>query len=108
MLPESLTRRKSISVNELADRWNCDPQIIYRRIRRKNIRAFKVGGLWRIPPDEVDRIEDTGPLVDEYGQPVVDDIEASIAALVAAAPTLSDRQRIAISAMLLTGNGGAA
>jgi excisionase family DNA binding protein len=88
VLPETLTRRKSSTVNELAADWDCDPQLIYRRIRRGKIRAFKVGGLWRIPPDEVDRIEATGPLVDEYGQPVVDDIEASIAALVAAAPPL--------------------
>ena len=60
MLPE-FTRRKSSTVNEVAAHWRCDPQLIYRRIRRGHIRAFKVGGLWRIPADEIDRIEATGP-----------------------------------------------
>ena len=85
VLPE-FTRRKSSTVNELAARWGCDPQLVYRRLRRGHIRAFKVGGLWRIPREEIDRIEATGPIVnDEDGRPV-DDIEASIAALVAKAP----------------------
>jgi excisionase family DNA binding protein len=107
VLRESPTRRQSFTVNDLAARWDCDPQLIYRRIRRGHIRAFKVGNLWRIPVDEVDRIEATEPVVDEDGQPT-DDIEASIAALVAQAPPLTDEQRIRLSAWLLTGNGGAA
>jgi len=105
VLPE-FTRRTSSTVNEVAARWGCDPQLVYRRLRRGYIRAFKVGGLWRIPTEEIDRIEATGPVVNGDGQPV-DVLEASIAALVAEAPPLSDRQRIRISALLLTGNGGA-
>jgi excisionase family DNA binding protein len=107
VVPEKPTRRASSTVNELAARWGCEPQLIYRRIRRGNIRAFKVGALWRIPADEVARIEAIGPVVDEDGNPT-DDIEAHIAALVAQAPPLTDEQRIRISALLLTGTGGAA
>ena len=86
VVPPEFTRRKSFTVNEVSDRWGCDPQLVYRRIRRGHIKAFKVGALLRIPADEIDRIEATGPIVnDEDGRPV-DDIEASIAALVAKAP----------------------
>ncbi len=102
--PRTPSIRTSLSVNELADRWHCDPQLVYRRIRRNDIHAFKIGFLWRIPAEEVTRLEALGPVVNSDGQPV-DDVEASISALVAASPPLTDQQRIRISALLLTGNG---
>jgi excisionase family DNA binding protein len=104
---ETFTRPASFTVNQLADHFGCEPQLIYRRIRRGKIRAFKVGALWRIPVDEVARIEATGPVIGEDGTPT-DDIEAYISALVAQAPPLTDEMRIRISAMLLTGTGGGA
>ena len=107
VVPPEFTRRKSYTVNEVAAHWGCDPQLIYRRLRRGYIRGFKAGGLWRIPAEEVARIEAIGPIVNEHGQPV-DDIEVSIARLVAEAPPLTDEQRIRLSALLLIGNGGAA
>lgn len=107
VVPEIATRRGSSTVNELAERWGCESQLIYRRIRRERIRAFKVGGLWRIPQEEIDRIESIGPVVDENGVPV-DDIERHIAEVIAKAPPLTDAQRIRISALLLTGSTGGA
>jgi hypothetical protein len=105
-VPETSTLRAGSTVNELAARWLCEPQLIYRRLRRGEIAAFKVCALWRIPADEVARIEATGPVIGEDGKPT-DDVEAYISALVAQAPLLTDEQRIRISALLLTGKAGA-
>jgi len=42
---------------EVAARWACSRGHVYRMLRSREVRGFKVGKDWRIPADEVDRIE---------------------------------------------------
>ena len=41
----------------LADRWQVSSETIRQMIRRGDLRAFRVGRLFRIPPEAVEDIE---------------------------------------------------
>lgn len=48
------------TVIELADLLNVSKEYIYRLVWKEQIRAVKIGKMWRIPEDEVERILRTG------------------------------------------------
>ena len=48
------------TVDELAERWKCSRDALYDMLRRKSLRAFKVGGHYRISAAEVARHESGG------------------------------------------------
>lgn len=48
---------RRLSTRELAKRWDLRPRTISRWCREGRIRAEKWGRVWRIPEDEVRRIE---------------------------------------------------
>lgn len=45
------------TVASLAERWMCSKDVIYDMIRRRDIKAFKVGRDLRISAQEVERYE---------------------------------------------------
>ena len=45
------------TVEELAVRWRCSHDVLYDMLRQKKLRAFKLGGHYRISAAEVDRHE---------------------------------------------------
>lgn len=45
------------TVEGLAERWMCSTDLIYDLLRKKKLKAFKVGSSWRISAKEVDRFE---------------------------------------------------
>jgi excisionase family DNA binding protein len=45
------------TVDELAQRWKCSRDALYDMLRQKKLRAFKVGGHYRISAAEVIRHE---------------------------------------------------
>lgn len=45
------------TVDTLAERWVCSPDVIYDMIRKRKIKAFKVGRVLRISAEEVARYE---------------------------------------------------
>jgi excisionase family DNA binding protein len=52
---ESAVEEKLISVNELAKYFGVHPQTIYRRLWKKTIPAFKIGGrgFWKIAKKDI-------------------------------------------------------
>lgn len=44
-----MKQNATLTVQEVADRWRCDYQVVARMARQRKIPAFKVGRLWRIP-----------------------------------------------------------
>jgi excisionase family DNA binding protein len=44
------------TVDELADYLRVSPQVVRRWIREGRIRGLQAGRVWRIPPDEYERI----------------------------------------------------
>ena len=45
------------TVESLAERWNCSRGMIYKMIRDKKIRVFRIGTSIRISAEEVNRYE---------------------------------------------------
>lgn len=48
---------RAYTVDTLAERWSCSRDVIYDLLRKRELKAFKVGTSWRISPKEVDRFE---------------------------------------------------
>jgi len=46
-------RRGLLKISEFARAAGVDPMTIFRRIHKKKIRAFKKGGQWRIPANQL-------------------------------------------------------
>lgn len=44
----------------LAERWSCKPQHVRALLLRRALKGFRVGKLWRIAADEVERYEREG------------------------------------------------
>jgi hypothetical protein len=51
---------KPFRPDELAQRWDVPEQTITANLRKKVIRGFQIGKLWRVWPQEVERIEAGG------------------------------------------------
>lgn len=49
--------QRPYSVAQLAKRWNCSVSMIRKLIKSNRLRAFRVGELWRIATEEVERYE---------------------------------------------------
>ncbi|MEQ8588604.1 MAG: helix-turn-helix domain-containing protein [Thalassobaculaceae bacterium] len=67
-----MTENTSLTVQEVADRWRCDYQVVARMARQRKIAAFKVGRLWRIPLSAVKEHESCNSIsnsTEESGQP---------------------------------------
>jgi len=48
------------TVTELAERWRCGTDSIYRMIRSGKLKAFKIGQDYRIKESEVEKYEEGG------------------------------------------------
>jgi excisionase family DNA binding protein len=55
-----MTTRPAFSPSQLADRWKVSTTHIYGLIDSGELKAFKLGSLYRIKAEEVDRIEGVG------------------------------------------------
>lgn len=51
------TETEVYTVDDLAERWKCSRDALYDMLRKKKLRAFKVGGHYRISAAEVARHE---------------------------------------------------
>ena len=49
-----------LTVTEVADRWRCSPDTVYRAISAGRLKAFRVGKEYRIRESEVERYEEGG------------------------------------------------
>ena len=47
------------TINQLAERWQCNPNQLYIMLREGKLTAFRIGGLVRVSGAEVERIETT-------------------------------------------------
>lgn len=52
-----MTEPAVFTVESLAERWVCSTDLIYDLLRKKKLKAFKVGSAWRITAAEVHRFE---------------------------------------------------
>ena len=52
-----MTENAVYTVEGLAERWLCSTDLIYDLLRKKKLKAFRVGSSWRISAKEVDRLE---------------------------------------------------
>lgn len=48
---------QAYTVDRLAERWDCSRDVIYDLLRKRELKAFKVGSAWRISAAEVNRFE---------------------------------------------------
>ena len=48
---------KAFTVSSLAERWACSKDVVYDLLRKKELRAFRVGRALRISAEEVRRFE---------------------------------------------------
>ena len=46
-----------LTPEEVAARWRCSPLTIYRALAAKTLNGFKVGRLWRIHLEAVEKLE---------------------------------------------------
>lgn len=51
------TVKTAFTIDSLAAYWSCSRDVIYDLIRKKELKAFKLGSAWRISPAEVERFE---------------------------------------------------
>lgn len=67
------TETTVLTVKELAYRWRVSTDRIYEMVKSKRIKAFKVGGGWRIPLSAVEKFEDPSvpPVTNAKGKPVL-------------------------------------
>ena len=49
------------TVDQLASRWSCSTDVVYDLLRKRKLRAFKIGAAWRITAKAVDDFENTEP-----------------------------------------------
>lgn len=49
------------TVDTLARRWLCSPDVIYDLLRTRKLKAFKVGSAWRITAQAVEDFENKTP-----------------------------------------------
>ena len=52
-----LSNTMAFTVDRLASRWDCSPDIIYDLLRKHQLKGFKLGAAWRISVKEVERFE---------------------------------------------------
>jgi excisionase family DNA binding protein len=55
-----MTAAKPFTPKSLAERWGCSPRHIVGLIQKGELRAFRIGTLWRVPAAEVERVETSG------------------------------------------------
>lgn len=48
---------KRLTVPEVAEQLRCSERFVLDEIRRKNLRASKIGGAWKLTPEDVERYE---------------------------------------------------
>lgn len=53
-----MTQTEIYTVDEIAQRWRCSVDVVYDMLRRKQLRGFKVGNIWRVPARAVTQFED--------------------------------------------------
>lgn len=51
---------RMLTVGELADMLAVSPTTVRRHIALGHVKAVRVGGVWRVPATEVDRIKSNG------------------------------------------------
>ena len=49
-----------LSVNELAELLKVHPNTIFKALKQGKIKGIKIGGVWRIGDEEVERIKQEG------------------------------------------------
>ena len=49
------------TVDTLAEHWCCSPDVIYDLLRKRKLKAFKVGAAWRITARAVEDFENKDP-----------------------------------------------
>jgi len=62
---------RPLTVSEVAARWQCHEQTVYRLIETKALRSFGVGRLIRIRPEWIDEYECGETADDEQGSEVL-------------------------------------
>lgn len=55
----------ALTVTDVAERWNCSKNTVYRLIRENKLKTFRLGIDIRITEREVERFEDEGGCADE-------------------------------------------
>lgn len=50
---------KAFTVTTLASYWDCSVDEVYRLLRSKKLKGFKIGSAWRINPTAVKEYEDS-------------------------------------------------
>lgn len=58
-----MAESKAYTYQALADRWSCSVDLIYKMVRRGEIKTFRIGHATRISAAEVERIEGGTPTV---------------------------------------------
>lgn len=48
---------QAFTVDRLAERWDCSRDVIYDLLRKRELKAFRVGSSYRITSKEVERYE---------------------------------------------------
>lgn len=56
-MPEREKFKFTLSVGMLKRRWNCSHHFIYNRIASGDIKAIKLGSMWKIDPESVENFE---------------------------------------------------
>src|SRR5690606_27469992 len=57
---EAVMTGRPYTPETLAERWSCKPQHVRALLLRRALKGFRVGKLWRIAADEVERYEREG------------------------------------------------
>nr|DAJ07701.1 MAG TPA: helix-turn-helix domain protein [Caudoviricetes sp.] len=52
-----MAENKAYTYKALAERWACSVDLIYKMVRRGEIKTFRIGRATRISASEVERIE---------------------------------------------------
>lgn len=60
--------RPPLSPAQIAKRWGCSSTLIYDLLAAGKLRGFRLGKLWRVSADEVERYENAPPAPPEGGQ----------------------------------------
>jgi excisionase family DNA binding protein len=56
----SKVRRLAFTIDESAQSLGVSPDSLYRAIKRKDLRAIRLGGRWLVTPEELDRLLKAG------------------------------------------------
>lgn len=49
--------KQAYSVSELARHWSCSRKLVYKLLEKGELKAFRIGDVFRISAAEVERIE---------------------------------------------------